>query len=107
MKDNAQEWLTSLEHEPTHFYDQGHDNDDVVSFTHIFKEKFSTTKQKATWQKQFFEIKQGTDTVDTYISRFKMTQRKSRPKGSFPCFSDDPILYSRTAPGICYERPSC
>src|SRR5260363_430741 len=71
MKDNAQEWLTSLEHESTHFHNEDHDNADVVSFTHIFKGKFSTTKQKATWQKQLFEIKQGTETVDTYISRFK------------------------------------
>src|SRR5260363_274598 len=31
MKDNAQEWLTSLEHEPTHFHNQEHDNLDVVS----------------------------------------------------------------------------
>jgi len=53
MKDNAQEWLASLEHAPTHFYYRQHDRevDDVhiYSFAHLFREKFSTTKQKATW----------------------------------------------------------
>src|SRR5260364_154961 len=84
MKDNAQEWLTSLEHEPTHFHYEDHDNADVVSFTYIFKGKFSTTKQKATWQKQLFEIKQGTDTVDTYISCFKRLRGRVDPNEVFP-----------------------
>src|SRR5260363_343924 len=65
MKDNTQEWLTSLEEPPTAFHDNDHGNNNIVSFTHIFKEKFSTTKQKATWKKQLFEIKQDSDTVDT------------------------------------------
>src|SRR5260363_278912 len=84
MKDNAQKWLTSLEHEPTHFHYEDHDNADVVSFTYIFKGKFSTTKQKATWQKQLFEIKQGTDTINTYISRFKRLRERVDPRKVFP-----------------------
>src|SRR5260363_178565 len=84
MKDNAQEWLTSLEEPPTVFHDNNHGNDNIVSFTHIFKEKFSTTKQKATWQKQLFEIKQGSNTVDTYISRFKQLRGRVDPREVFP-----------------------
>src|SRR6185437_14983826 len=54
------------------------------SFAHLFRKKFSTTKQKATWQKQLFEIKQGTDTVDTYISRFKRLKARVDPTDAFP-----------------------
>ena len=75
MKDNAQEWFTSLANAPNHYHSAQHGTNvnrtDIVSFTHLFKEKFSTSRQKATGQKQLFEIKQGTDTVDTYVSRFK------------------------------------
>ncbi|CAG8677388.1 15911_t:CDS:1, partial [Racocetra persica] len=46
--------------------------------------KFSITRQKATWQKQLFEIKQGTDTVDTYISHFKQLQLRVDPNNSIP-----------------------
>src|SRR5260364_231565 len=65
-------------------FNQDYDNVDVVSFTYLFKEKFSTTKQKATWQKQLFEIKQGTDTVDTYISCFKRLRGRVDPREVFP-----------------------
>lgn len=63
MKNNAQKWLASLENVPTHFKHNEHgeeiENKPVQSFSHLFKAKFSTTKQKVTWQKQLFEIKQG------------------------------------------------
>ena len=84
MKDNAQEWFTSLEAPPTIFHSNDHGNYDIVSCTHIFREKFSTTKQKATWQKQLFEIKQGPDTVDTYISCFKHLRGRVDPREVFP-----------------------
>ena len=88
MKDNAQEWLTSLANAPTHFDNAQHGNvvDHVLvqSFTHLFKNKFNTTKQKATWQKQLFEIKQGPDTIDTYVSRFKQLQNRVDPTNLFP-----------------------
>ena len=75
MKDNAQEWFTSLATAPNCYHSAQHGTNvhgtDIVSFTHLFKEKFSTPRQKATWQKQLFEIKQETETVDTYVSRFK------------------------------------
>lgn len=88
MKDNAQEWLNSVEHASTHFYSADHrhqvDGNHVYSFTHLFKDKFSTTKQKATWQKQLFEIKQGPDTVDTYVSKFKQLQNRVDPGNHLP-----------------------
>ncbi|CAG8671092.1 9644_t:CDS:2, partial [Paraglomus brasilianum] len=88
MKDNAQEWFSSLANAPTHFHHNRHGQNvngvNIYSFTHLFKEKFSTTKQKAAWQKQLFEIKQGTDTVDTYVSRFKQLKGHVDPLNNFP-----------------------
>ncbi|CAG8727874.1 5215_t:CDS:1, partial [Racocetra persica] len=40
--------------------------------------------QKATWQKQLFKIKQGIDTVDTYISRFKQLQLRVDSDNDIP-----------------------
>ena len=75
LTDNAQEWLQSLVNVPTHFKHQQHgqrvDRNYVHSFYHLFRERFCTTQQKATWQKQLFAIQQGTDTVDTYVNKFK------------------------------------
>ena len=60
---------------PTHFKHQQHrqrvDRNYVHSFYHLFRERFCTTQQKATWQKQLFAIQQGTDTVNTYVNKFK------------------------------------
>jgi hypothetical protein len=89
MKDNAQEWFTSLAVAPNRYHSAQHGTNvhgtDIVSFTHLFKEKFSTPKQKAIWQKQLFEVKQGTDTVDTYVSRFKqLYHRVNNPTAPLP-----------------------
>ena len=73
--DNAQEWLQSLVNVSTHFKHQQHrqrvDGNYVHSFYHLFRERFYTTQQKATWQKQLFTIQQGTDTVNIYVNKFK------------------------------------
>ena len=50
----------------------------------MFKAWFNTPKQKAIWQKQLFDIKQGTDSVDAYINRFRSLWRKVDPAGIFP-----------------------
>jgi Retrotransposon gag protein/Zinc knuckle len=50
----------------------------------MFKDRFSTTKQKAIWQKQLFDAKQGTDTVDAYVTCFKQLQIRVDPDGNFP-----------------------
>jgi hypothetical protein len=81
MKDNTEEWLTSFVNVPTHFYYELHtqlvDWHNIYSFTHYFKERFSTTQQKATWQKQLFDIKQGADIVDTYVNKFKQLKAQT------------------------------
>jgi len=52
-------------------------NDDVEhSFKPKFKTRFSDMKQKASWQQQLFEIKQGADTIDAYATRFKDLSEK-------------------------------
>jgi len=59
----------------THFKSNEHgnevDSNIVYSYYYMFRERFYTPKQKATWQQQLFAIQQGTDTVDTYVNRFK------------------------------------
>ena len=50
----------------------------------IFRERFSTPKQKATWQQQLFAIQQGTDTVDTYVNKFKQLKERVDPDNAFP-----------------------
>ncbi|CAG8531624.1 230_t:CDS:2, partial [Cetraspora pellucida] len=35
------------------------------------------------WQQEFFNLKQRTNTVDTYIAQFKKLQRKVDPNGNF------------------------
>src|SRR5207253_9382063 len=80
LTDNAQEWLQSLVNAPTHFKHQQHgqrvNGNYVHSFYHLFRERFCTTQQKATWQKQLFAIQQGTDTVDTYVNKFKQLKER-------------------------------
>ncbi|CAG8737509.1 2809_t:CDS:1, partial [Cetraspora pellucida] len=48
-----------------------------------FLEQFKTIKKKAMWQQEFFNLKQRTNTVDTYIAQFKKLQRKVDPDGNF------------------------
>ena len=55
----------------------------MQSFKHLFRACFHTTKQKALWQNQFFEIKQGPDTVDAYISCFRKLKKKVDPTNVF------------------------
>ena len=50
----------------------------------MFRERFSTPKQKATWQQQLFAIQQGTDTVDTYVNKFKQLKERVDPDNAFP-----------------------
>ena len=49
----------------------------------MFRERFCTTQQKATWQKQLFTIQQDTDTVDTYVNRFKQLKKWVDPTNNF------------------------
>ena len=49
----------------------------------MFRERFCTTQQKATWQKQLFTIQQDTDTVDTYVNRFKQLKEWVNPNNNF------------------------
>ena len=50
----------------------------------MFKARFSTAKQKAIWQKQLFDIKQETDSVDAYVNRFRSLRGKVDPADVFP-----------------------
>ena len=50
----------------------------------MFRERFCTPKQKATWQQQLFAIQQRTDTVDTYVNRFKQLKERVDPNNNFP-----------------------
>ena len=43
-----------------------------------------TPRQKVTWQKQLFDIKQGSDNVDTYVNKFKKLQARVDPASVFP-----------------------
>ena len=42
-----------------------------------------TPRQKVTWQKQLFDIKQGSDNVDTYVNKFKKLQARVDPTAVF------------------------
>ena len=55
-----------------------------TSFKHVFRAHFYTTKQRALWQKQLFEIKQGTDSVDTYVNRFRELKKRVDAGNVFP-----------------------
>ena len=55
----------------------------VYSFYHMFRERFCTTQQKATWQKQLFAIQQDTNTVDIYINRFKQLKEQVDTTNNF------------------------
>jgi hypothetical protein len=50
----------------------------------MFRTRFYTPKQKALWQKQFFDIKQGTDTVDAYVNNFRSLRNKIDRGNVFP-----------------------
>ena len=81
LKGVALDWYQALNPQPNAFNDDGHQD---RSFQHLFKAHFYTTKQKAVWQKQLFDIKQGpTETVDGYVNRFRTLQRKVNPTNIF------------------------
>src|SRR6201988_1087144 len=81
LKGVALDWYRSLNPAPNAFDDPGNAGQ---SFKHLFRARFHTTKQKALWQKQFFEIKQGPDTVDAYISHFRTLKKRVDPTNAFP-----------------------
>jgi hypothetical protein len=81
MKGIALDWYRSLNPLPNAY---NNDAGQARSFKHLFKARFSTAKQKAIWQKQLFDIKQGTDSVDAYVSRFRSLRRKVDPADAFP-----------------------
>jgi len=80
MKDNAEDWLKGLENDHFQSYSVG----DNPQFKTSFLEQFKTVKKKAIWQQEFFNLKQGTNTVDTYIAQFKKLRRKVDPDEGFP-----------------------
>ena len=49
----------------------------------MFLDRFVTSKQKAIWQKQLFEIKQDANFVDIYINRFRKLKRHVDPRAVF------------------------
>ena len=49
----------------------------------MFKAQFSTTKQKAIWQKQLFDIKQVTNSINAYVNRFRSLRGKVNPASVF------------------------
>ena len=55
-----------------------------TSFKHEFRVRFHTRKQKALWQKELFEIKQGTDSVDTYVNKFRELKERVDRTNAFP-----------------------
>ena len=55
-----------------------------TSFKHEFRVRFYTRKQKALWQKELFEIKQGTDSVDTYVNKFRELKERVDRTNAFP-----------------------
>ena len=82
LKGVALDWYQALNPQPVAFNDNSNQNQ---SFQHLFKAHFYTTKQKAIWQKQLFDIKQEpTETVDGYVNRFRTLQRKVDPENVFP-----------------------
>ena len=81
MKGIALDWYSSLQPLPNAY---NNDAAQAWSFKHLFKARFSTAKQKAIWQKQLFDIKQETDSVDVYVNRFRSLRRKVDPASAFP-----------------------
>ncbi|HEY1247838.1 MAG TPA: retrotransposon gag family protein, partial [Nitrososphaera sp.] len=81
LKGIAADWYRSLQPVPNAYNNDAQQNQ---SFKHLFLARFSTTQQKARWQKQLFEIKQGTDTVDAYVSKFKRLRKRVDPTDAFP-----------------------
>ena len=74
MKGIAAEWVcgfTALQ--LTAYNDLAHL---ATSFKTLFTNKFCTTQQKAIWQQQFFNLKQGSDSVDAYVAKFKNLNQK-------------------------------
>jgi len=65
----------------------------------MFKEKFCSSKQKATWQKQLFKIKQELDTINTYMNRFRQLQKRVDPDNEFPA----PVITQFFIQGLCPE----
>ena len=59
LKGVALDWYSSLNPVPNAFDDNAHQD---RSFKHLFRTRFYTPKQKALWQKQLFEVKQGNET---------------------------------------------
>ena len=55
-----------------------------TSFKREFRVQFHTRKQKALWQKELFEIKQGTDSVDTYVNKFRELKERVDRTNAFP-----------------------
>ena len=68
MKDNAEDWLQGLEAGTIQTFST---DDEDNQFKHLFLEQFKTTKKKAMWQQEFFNLKQENNTVDTYVAQFK------------------------------------
>ena len=81
MKDNAEDWLQGLEAGTIQTFST---DDEDNQFKHLFLEQFKTTKKKAIWQQEFFNLKQGNNTVDTYVAKFKKLQRKVDFEDNFP-----------------------
>src|SRR5260364_93231 len=81
LKGIALDWYSSLANAPTVFSDA---NNAARSFKYLFKDRFITPKQKALWQKQLFEIKQGANSVDEYINQFRKLKKRVDPDDAFP-----------------------
>ena len=81
LKGIAADWYRSLHPAPNAYRDNANPD---RSFRHLFLARFSTTQQKALWQKQLFDIKQGTDTVDAYVGKFKSLRKRVDPTNVFP-----------------------
>jgi hypothetical protein len=74
MKGIAEEWVKIYNNDTLTAYDD--EQAAETSFKKLFKDRFSTARQKAKWQQQFFDLKQGSDTVDAYIAKFKRLNEK-------------------------------
>lgn len=81
LKGVALDWFTTLNPAPNAFDDNAHRD---RSFKHLFRVRFHTPKQKALWQKQFFEIKQGDASVDAYVNQFRTLKKKIDRGNVFP-----------------------
>ena len=81
LKGIGLDWFTSLTTAPTAFSDNHYSN---ISFKHLFKDRFITPKQKTIQQKQLFDIKQGTSSVDEYINQFRKLKEHVDSNNGFP-----------------------